>query len=257
MTTAVSEAQAFVEQAIHSREHRVVVFAKSTCPYCQKAIGILRSMLGTGKVEVFNLDLLPLGEEIQRYLGHLTGASTVPRIFIDGQFLGGCDALEAQQASGELRSLLNSKGLLSEGVMGGAAAPTTYGTTGTAALTTYGTTGTTTTTTAPIPATGTYGTTATTGTHVPGMPVTSTEWVQTGHRYPHLHHQEKFTVTEDRPVTKEHIEQYVEHHPMEREFVHEVRTTGVERELGVERDMGPVKERVVGTTPSEYIEREV
>lgn len=40
------------------------------------------------------------------------GARTVPRIFVDGQFIGGADDVAALDASGELEALLKQKGLL-------------------------------------------------------------------------------------------------------------------------------------------------
>lgn len=44
----------------------------------------------------------------------LQGARTVPRIFVDGQFIGGADDVTAQEQSGELAKLLSGKGLLQQ-----------------------------------------------------------------------------------------------------------------------------------------------
>ena len=46
------------------------------------------------KKEVFewlNIDKLDDSEKIQKYMGKLTGAMSVPRVFIWGQFVGGGD----------------------------------------------------------------------------------------------------------------------------------------------------------------------
>ena len=56
---------------------------------------------------------------------------------------------------------------------------------------------------------------------------------------------ETFTVMEDRPVEKERKEYFTEHHPVEREMVREVRTTGYEIPHQVTRDGGTFEERVV------------
>jgi hypothetical protein len=45
-----------------------------------------------------------------------------------------------------------------------------------------------------------------------------------------------YTVIEDRPVMKEHVTVYKEHHPVEKEFVVETRNTGREREAGPHRE---------------------
>lgn len=42
----------------------------------------------------------------------LQGGRTVPRIFVDGQFIGGADDVTAKDASGELAALLKQKGLV-------------------------------------------------------------------------------------------------------------------------------------------------
>jgi glutaredoxin len=39
-----------------------------------------------------NMQLLGDGDGIQKYLGQITGASTVPRVFIGGKCIGGCDS---------------------------------------------------------------------------------------------------------------------------------------------------------------------
>lgn len=45
-----------------------------------------------------------------------------------------------------------------------------------------------------------------------------------------------YTVIEDRPIVKEHVTLYKEHHPVEKEFVVETRNTGREREAGPRRE---------------------
>ena len=52
------------------------------------------------------------GDDIQDELLSMTGARSVPRVFIDGKFIGGGDETASQAASGELKTLLTSKGIL-------------------------------------------------------------------------------------------------------------------------------------------------
>ena len=46
------------------------------------------------------------GESIQQELGRRTGATSVPRVFIDGKFIGGGDDTARLAASGALTKLL-------------------------------------------------------------------------------------------------------------------------------------------------------
>ena len=52
------------------------------------------------------------GGEIQDYLLQLTGGRSVPRVFVDGAFLGGGDDTAAKAQNGELKQLLTSKGII-------------------------------------------------------------------------------------------------------------------------------------------------
>ena len=84
--------------------------------YCGFSMGA-KSILSThlpaaGGFAVVELDTRADGGEIQDYMQQLTGARTVPRVFIDGVFIGGADDTAALDASGKLRALLADKGLL-------------------------------------------------------------------------------------------------------------------------------------------------
>ncbi len=90
-------------------EYPVMVFAKSTCRFSIKAKSIL-SNYNLGK-NYFALDidkLLPESKADQYYdeLAKLTYVKTVPQVFIDGQFVGGGDDIEAMQRSGKLNTAL-------------------------------------------------------------------------------------------------------------------------------------------------------
>lgn len=52
-----------------------------------------------------------MGPEIQDLMLSITGARTVPRVFIDGAFIGGADDLEILDQRGELVPLLKKKGI--------------------------------------------------------------------------------------------------------------------------------------------------
>ena len=64
--------------------------------------------------EIIELDDLPASktEKIQEVLGELTGASTVPRVFINGVCLGGGDDTVKALRNGELATLLKEAGAI-------------------------------------------------------------------------------------------------------------------------------------------------
>ncbi|KAF8061129.1 Apmap [Scenedesmus sp. PABB004] len=112
----------------------LVVFSKTYCPYSLKAKDALASVLRPagrlGALSVVELDQLgqpggasgalapadargPLGAPaLQDALGALTGARTVPRVFIGGRFVGGGDDTAALVASGRAAELLAQAGVL-------------------------------------------------------------------------------------------------------------------------------------------------
>lgn len=100
------EANKFVDEAITSKP--VVIFSKSYCPYCKKAKSLL---LDTVKVPQDNINIIEIEDrpdmtEIQARLKDITGALSVPRVFIKGKSIGGCDDLFKIHGSGELANLL-------------------------------------------------------------------------------------------------------------------------------------------------------
>mmetsp|Transcript_70716 Transcript_70716/g.229276 ORF Transcript_70716/g.229276 Transcript_70716/m.229276 type:complete len:199 (-) Transcript_70716:98-694(-) len=89
-------------------QNKVMVFSKSWCPYCAKAKAALTEE-GV-KFEVLELDRLPQAEgaSLQRALTIVTGARTVPRVFVRGACVGGGSETEGLHRSGELRRLLEA-----------------------------------------------------------------------------------------------------------------------------------------------------
>nr|PVC52323.1 putative glutaredoxin [Theileria orientalis] len=69
------------------KKHKVVVFSKSYCPYCTRAKMALNS-LNLDDVHVEELDSHPQMDQVQDYLQELTGARSVPRVFVNGAFYG-------------------------------------------------------------------------------------------------------------------------------------------------------------------------
>ena len=106
----MASAKEIVDQAIAS--NKVMVFSKSYCPYCTKAKRALSSVLSADKFVVMELDERSDGAPIQEYLLALTGGRSVPRVFIDGEFIGGGDDTDALARSGKLAIMCKEKGIL-------------------------------------------------------------------------------------------------------------------------------------------------
>ncbi|XP_030544678.1 glutaredoxin [Rhodamnia argentea] len=90
----------------------VVVFSKTTCPYCVSVKDLL-SQLGVN-FKVIELDQEADGKEVQSALAEWTQQRTVPNVFIGGNHIGGCDATTAMHNEGKLVPLLTQAGALAK-----------------------------------------------------------------------------------------------------------------------------------------------
>ena len=80
--------QAFVNSKIQSG--RLVVFIKPTYPYCRRTQELLSQLpFKQGLLEFVDITANGNTTEIQDYLQQLTGARTVPRVFIGKECIGG------------------------------------------------------------------------------------------------------------------------------------------------------------------------
>lgn len=83
----------------------VMVFSKSWCPYCAKA----KQALTEAGIKYAVLELDSLGAdveaEVQDVLAGLTGARSVPRVFIGGVCIGGGDDAVRLAAEGKLKEI--------------------------------------------------------------------------------------------------------------------------------------------------------
>ncbi len=92
------------------QESPVVIFMKGTpdfpqCGFSNKACQVLRA---AGVTTIASVDVLsddPLWEALEDF----TQWPTVPQIFINGKFVGGCDILTELYERGELQEVLQAK----------------------------------------------------------------------------------------------------------------------------------------------------
>lgn len=92
-------------------EHPVAMFSFTTCPFCRRAKDLLDEKGIPYKA--IELDELEgnVGNEIRASLGRKTGRTSVPSIFIGGNYIGGCNdgpGLLPLEKSGELDRMLQT-----------------------------------------------------------------------------------------------------------------------------------------------------
>lgn len=80
---------------------KVTMFYTPFCPYCIQAGILLKSKGAT--VEKINV---AESSELRSKMTELSGATSVPQIWIGQQHIGGCDELHALEDAGELDGLL-------------------------------------------------------------------------------------------------------------------------------------------------------
>ncbi len=104
----------FVDKIV--AKNAVAVFSKTYCPYCVKAKNVL-SKYDIKNIQIVELDELDDSSQvdvIQDYLHKITGARTVPRVFIGGKCIGGGDDTASLDQDKKLGELLKKAGALTE-----------------------------------------------------------------------------------------------------------------------------------------------
>ncbi|XP_051003479.1 glutaredoxin 2 isoform X1 [Acomys russatus] len=83
----------------------VVIFSKTSCSYCSMAKKIFHDM--NVNYKVVELDMLEYGSQFQDALHKMTGERTVPRIFVNGSFIGGATDTHRLHKEGKLLPLVH------------------------------------------------------------------------------------------------------------------------------------------------------
>ncbi|KAB1258837.1 Glutaredoxin-2; mitochondrial [Camelus dromedarius] len=83
----------------------VVIFSKTSCSYCTMAKKLFHDM--NVHYKVVELDMLEYGSQFQDALYRMTGERTVPRIFVNGTFIGGATDTHRLHKEGKLLPLVH------------------------------------------------------------------------------------------------------------------------------------------------------
>ncbi|EEH46178.1 uncharacterized protein PADG_02328 [Paracoccidioides brasiliensis Pb18] len=111
--TSQKEEDAVVEEELNAilKRSPIIIFSKSFCPYSFKAKSIILNMYRIVPAPfVVELDMHPLGSELQQILAGNTGRSTVPNVLVNGMTIGGGDEIEGLHARNELAGKIQTLG---------------------------------------------------------------------------------------------------------------------------------------------------
>lgn len=81
---------------------KIEIYMMRSCSFCERAEDLLNE-LGVNFEEI---DITDNQDEGLADLEKKTGVATVPQIFVDDKFIGGCDDLYKLHDAGELQALL-------------------------------------------------------------------------------------------------------------------------------------------------------
>jgi len=87
--------------------NKVVLFMKGspTFPMCGFSSSAVETLKAAGATEVAAVDVLK-DPDIRQGIKDYSSWPTIPQVFIDGKFVGGCDILREMHERGELAPLL-------------------------------------------------------------------------------------------------------------------------------------------------------
>jgi len=77
-------------------EKKVVIYTFKTCPYCHK----VKALLDKEKISFTEIDVTHNSAQL-KVLEEKTKSDTVPQVFVNDEFIGGCDDVVTLHKQGE------------------------------------------------------------------------------------------------------------------------------------------------------------
>ena len=101
----MSDVQQRIDNLVKS--NRVVLFMKGTaqfpmCGFSGRAVQILKAC-GVNDLKTFNV---LEDEDVRQGIKDYANWPTIPQLYVNGEFIGGCDILKEMYQAGELQQLL-------------------------------------------------------------------------------------------------------------------------------------------------------
>ena len=94
---------------IHSQvtSHRVVLYMKGSpqMPMCGFSATATQILKLCGATEVFTVDVLQ-DPDVREGIKQYANWPTIPQLYVNGEFVGGCDIMREMYQSGELQKVL-------------------------------------------------------------------------------------------------------------------------------------------------------
>lgn len=81
---------------------KIKIYTTTQCPFCKDAKKLLREK----GVEFEEINIINDEARILNELAKVTGVHTVPQIFADGKFVGGCDDIYMLESQNKLDEVL-------------------------------------------------------------------------------------------------------------------------------------------------------
>lgn len=106
---------------VDDSKDRVLVLSFTTWPFCVKAIDLLEQRgcsTSNGSLKVLQLNEVEDGNALRAEMAKLIGRTSVPAIWIDGEFIGGCNdggsrgGLNKMDEKGDLKNKLREMGVV-------------------------------------------------------------------------------------------------------------------------------------------------
>ncbi len=91
-----------VKMEQHEKQHKIIIYTKSYCPYCVRA----KQLLKNKNLEYQEIDVEHDQELFEQMLDKSNGQKTVPQIFINGKHIGGCSDLYELDKNKELDKIV-------------------------------------------------------------------------------------------------------------------------------------------------------
>ena len=102
-------AQETIKQQVEG--HSVVLYMKGSPqqPMCGFSATASQLLKMCGAQEVFTVDVLQ-DQEIREGIKQYANWPTIPQLYVNGEFVGGCDIMREMYQSGELQKLIGDAG---------------------------------------------------------------------------------------------------------------------------------------------------
>lgn len=90
--------------------HPVVLYMKGTpqFPQCGFSATVAEILKRCGVSEYYSVNVLA-DDEIRQGIKEFADWPTIPQLYVNGEFVGGCDIIREMYSSGELQKLLTSQ----------------------------------------------------------------------------------------------------------------------------------------------------